>query len=159
MTPRNLFLPRCAPALAIALLAALLSACGGGSGGGGGGSSSSATAAPVAIRSLASLSSSDVPTQWPQSFRTATVTKAQLVSNTQLAQTSNPASQIFAQVWYLDQTGQRQTLAMLTIAALDGMGGSLNLTQIPSAVSVLHSQVYTANGTVQQTLANQDLPL
>ena len=131
-------------------VAALVTACGGGGGG-----SSSVT--PAAVTSLASLAPKDIPAQWPDSFKPVTVTTTQMVSTVELAQTTNPSSAIFIQIWYLDQDQQRQPVAFLTLAALTSMGSSITIPTVPGGIRMLKSEVYTSNGTTQQTLASKDI--
>jgi hypothetical protein len=134
------------------MVAILMTACGGGGGG-------SSPAAPAPVTSLASLAAKDIPAQWPDSFKAVTVSNTQLVSATELALTSNQASAIFIQIWYLDQDQQRQPVAFLTLAALTRMGSSITIPKVPGGVRVLQSEVYTSNGSTQQTLASKDIAL
>ncbi len=142
---------------ATVIVALLLGACGGG----GGGSTPAQEPAPAPVTSLASLAAKDIPAQWPDSFKSVTVQKADLVTDTELAQTTNTANKIFIHVWYLDKDLQRQDVAILTLDALMRLGGSLPISRVPGAVKLLKSEVYTAKGTakdaVQQTLASKEI--
>lgn len=131
-----------------AILALCLTACGGGGGD---------TPAPPA-QSLAKLSSAEVPTQWPENFKTVSVSRTDLVSNDELTQTTNEDTEIHIQVWYLNQDQQRQPVAILTLKAL-GTNGILQLKDIPIHVNTLYSEVYTANNGVQLTLANRGIAI
>lgn len=137
------------PALALATL--VLTACGGGGGGGGGSSAVAPTVEPVKLSAL------QAPAQWPDNFKSATVNQASLVSSTELAGTTNDPKTIFIQVWYLNQEQKRQTVAMLSLNALTQMGGSLLIERIPASVKVLYSEVYTANGSAERTLARKEM--
>lgn len=134
------------PATLIA--ASLLTACGGGGGGG---------AAPEPVKTLASLAAKDIPAQWPANFKAVGVKKSDLVTEGELAQTSNQPNAIFIQIWYLDQDQQRQPVAVLTLDALTRLGGNLTIQNVPGGVKVLKSEVYTASGDAQQTLASKEI--
>ena len=136
-------------ATATAVLALILTACGGGGGDG------DTPAAPA--KTLASMSVNEVPAQWPDNLKTVTVNRAALASAEELSKTSNPANQIFIHIWYLDQDQQRQDVAHLTLATLDGMGGNLTFPNIPVGANSLHTEVYTAQNKEQQTLAKKEI--
>lgn len=139
--------------MTLTTLTALLTACGGGGGGGDVSGTPSLTPATVTMSAL------QAPTIWPTSFKSVSVAQASLASTAELAATTNNSKVIFIQVWYLNQAQQRQTLAMLSLYALGQMGGTLTLTGVPSSITVLKSEVYTANGINQLTLASKDISI
>lgn len=145
MRPPNFLIP------ATVLVTTLLTACGGGGGGGG------ATAIPEPVKTLASLVAKDVPAEWPGNFKAVIVKRTDLATDADLAMTTNKPGAIFIQIWYLDQDQQRQPVAFLTLDALARAGGSLTIPNVPRAVKVLKSEVYTASGTSQQTLARKEI--
>lgn len=138
----------------LTVLALLLGGCGGGGGGGASSSQSQGSS-----NSLASVSASAIPSTWPSSFKSATISQSTLVTATELAQTSKPSTAVFLQIWYQDQGGQRQTLAVMSMDALARLGGTLTLNSIPLAVTSLWSEVYTDNAGSQQTLATKEIQL
>ncbi len=127
----------------------MLTACGGGGGG--------ATAVPEPVKTLASLAAKDTPAKWPGNFKAVVVNKTDLATDADLAKTSNKPGAVFIQIWYLDQDQQRQPVAFLTLDALARAGGSLTIPNVPRAVTVLKSEVYTASGATQQTLARKEI--
>ena len=150
--------------LTLTTLAGLLTACGGGGGavtstppapGGGDVAGYIATTPPAPI----AMSALNAPAQWPLSFKSVSIAQTALVSPAERAATTNSTKAIFIQVWYLNQAQQRQTLAMLSLDSLNQMGGTLSLTNVPSGVTVLKAEVYTANGANQLTLASKDIGL
>ncbi len=136
---------------ATVIVAIFLTACGGGGGG------SAPAQEPPSVRSLASLAATDIPAQWPDSFKSVIVQKADLVTDTERAQTTNTTNKIFIHVWYLDKDQQRQDVAILTLDALMRLGGSLTIPKVPGAVKTLKSEVYTAKDNAQQTLASKEI--
>lgn len=128
-------------------VAIFLTACGGGGG---------TTSMPEPVKTLASLAAKDIPAQWPENFKAVTLKKSDLVSDAELTQTTNQPSLIFIQVWYLDQSLQRQSVAVLTLDALTSMGGGITISNIPGGVQTLKSEVYTPKDSTQQTLATKE---
>lgn len=85
------------------------------------------------------------------------VKRTDLATDAELAQTTNPPNAVFIQIWYLDQDQQRQPVAVLTLGALARKGSVLTLTGVPKGVNVLKSEVYTASGGAQKTLASKEI--
>jgi hypothetical protein len=133
--------------------ASLLTACGGGGGVAG------PAPAPEPVKTLSSLAVKDIPAKWPENFKTVSVSKTDLVTDGELAQTSNKPNAVFIQIWYLDQDQQRQPVAVLTMDALTRSGGSLTIRNVPASVRFLKSEVYTLNVDMEKTLASKEIPV
>lgn len=134
-------------ALTLTTLAGLLSACGGGGGSSGAGGTATTPQTPTSMSALSA------PAVWPTSFKSVAVTTSNLMDSLPAGNTN----QVFIQVWYVNQQQQPQTVAFLTVAQLVNMGNTFTLANIPSDVTVLKSEVYTANGANQLTLASKDI--
>ena len=112
---------------------------------------------PEPAKTLASIAAKDIPTQWPENFKTVLIKRTDLATEAELAQTTNKPNNVFIQVWYMDQDQQRQPMAVLTLDALTRMGESLTIKNVPGGVKMLKSEVYTISVDTEKTLANKDI--
>jgi hypothetical protein len=133
---------------------ALLLGCGGGGGGG------TTTGGVTPLPQSTQMSALVAPSQWPGNFKpSVTIAKSALISSAELSNSPNASSEIFMQVWYLNQKQERVDIANLTLTQLDQMGGAITFTRVPLSVALLKSEIYTAKDGIQLTLSTRDISI